>query len=388
MESNINGYNVKIIHVITTLTHGGAEAVLYRLCSNDRLNTHIVVSLMDEGIYAFGPSLQKVGIAVHYLNMPRSRVTISGVIKLFRLIRNLKPDVVQTWMYHADLIGGIVAKLAGVKQIYWNIRNSTLELGKSKYSTIMVLKLCAKLSGFLPKGIVCCAYKAKEVHATLGYDAKKMFIIGNGYDLSIFKESPDLGRKFREELNLAKDTRLLGMVGRFDPQKDHFGLLEALNLVKQAGFEFRFCLVGDDLNFGNIKLIEKIKELDLIEEIILLDRRSDIPVVMNGLDIHLLSSAYGEAFPNVVAEAMACGTPCVTTDVGDAALIVGDTGWVVPPANAARFAEGIAMALKECGGDPDSWQTRREAARTRVIENFGLEKMITAYHAVWRGEGV
>lgn len=375
---------MKIIHVITALTDGGAEDVLYRLCSHDHLNTHIVVSLMDEGIY--GPLLHKAGITVHYLNMPQSRVTIPGVIKLFRLFRDLKPDVVQTWMYHADLIGGIVARLAGIKQIYWNIRNSTLELGKSKYSTIMVLKLCAKLSGFVPKGIVCCAYRAKEVHAALGYDARNMFIIGNGYDLSIFKESSDLGRKFRKELNLEKDVRLLGMVGRFDPQKDHFGLLEALSLVKQAGFGFRLCLIGPDLNAGNVKLIEKIKELGLIEEIILLGRRSDIPVVMNGLDVHLLSSSYGEAFPNVVAEAMACGTPCVTTDVGDAALIVGDTGWVVPPAKVVQLAEAIGTALKELGGDADSWRIRREAARTRVVENFSLEKMITAYHTVWRGE--
>jgi glycosyltransferase involved in cell wall biosynthesis len=180
------------------------------------------------------------------------------------------------------------------------------------------------------------------------------------------------------------DTPLLGMVGRFDPQKDHENLLRALDQLKQAGTLFRCVLVGRGLDATNDQLTAWLEQYGFQDDVLLLGQRSDVPAVMSALDLHVLSSAYGEAFPNVLAEAMACGTPCVTTDVGDAAAIVGDTGWVAPPADTARLAEAIEAALA-VRDDSSVWQARREAARTRVAERFSLEKMVAAYHAVWGG---
>jgi glycosyltransferase involved in cell wall biosynthesis len=384
MESNINGYNVKIIHVITGLSDGGAEDVLYRLCSNDHLNTHIVVSLMDKGKY--GPLLHEEKITVHWLNMPQGRVTISGMVKLYRLIRSLKPDVVQTWMYHADLIGGVLARLAGVSRVFWGIHSSTLEPGKSRRSTIAVAHLNTYLSRWIPVGIVCCAERAREVHQTLGFAVDKLIVIYNGYDLNIFKPDTTARLRLRAEWGVDHDVPLLGMVGRFDPQKDHENLLRALTRIKQADIPFRCVLVGSGLSAANVQLVTWLEQYGLCNEVLLLGQRSDVPAVMNALDLHVLSSS-SEAFPNVVAEAMACGTPCVTTDVGDAAFMVGDTGWVTLPSDAVQLARAIESALT-ARGDVADWQVRCEAARTRVVENFGLGKMITAYHAVWRGEGM
>ena len=138
-----------IVHIITGLSDGGAEAVLYRLCTNDSNAKHTVISLMGMGKY--GSLLEQAGIEVYCLNMPAGRVTISGLRRLYSLLKQLKPDAVQTWMYHADLIGGVAARMAGIKNVYWNIRHTTLEKGKSKKSTIYIAKICAFLSRWVPK---------------------------------------------------------------------------------------------------------------------------------------------------------------------------------------------------------------------------------------------
>lgn len=371
----------KILHIITGLSDGGAEAVLYRLCQFDKKNQHIVISLMDQGKY--GPLLEDMGVQVYCLDMPAGKVRIAALINLYRLIREIKPDVVQTWMYHADLIGGVIARLAGIRNVFWNIRHTTLESGKSKRSTILIAKLCAHLSRFIPEGIVCCAQKAVTVHSELGYEVSKMTVIGNGYDLEVFNPSNDLMVRFRNELNVESGTVVLGMVGRFDPQKDHFGLLSALSIVKSRVPDFKFALIGRDLNSANTALNNEIEKLDLESNIILLDQRTDIASVMHGLDFHILSSAFGEAFPNVLAEAMASETPCVTTDVGDAALIVADTGWVVPAKDPQALAKAMLEAMEEKQNNPQAWQARKQACRERIVNNFSIEKMVEGYHQAW-----
>jgi len=370
-----------VLHIITGLNNGGAEGVLYRLCKYDSLAKHIVVSMMDEGKY--GPTLKAEGIEVHCLNFQQGSVSLSGMLRLFKLIRQNKPEIVQTWMYHADLIGGVVSRLAGVKNVFWNVRNTTLVPGESKRSTIWTAKICARLSGMIPRRIICCAQEAVRVHSDLGYNMEKMSVIGNGYDLSFFSPSDGKGYAFKKDIKLRPDSLLLGMVGRFDQQKDHFGLLRALSIVKNSIPFFCFALIGRDLNPDNHKLNKLIKKYDLEKNIFLLDQRNDIPNVMNGLDIHCLSSSFGEAFPNVLAEAMACGTPCVTTDVGDAALIIGDTGWVVPPKDPQALANAILQAIAEKQNNHHAWSVRKQACRNRIAETFDIETMIKNYHRAW-----
>lgn len=374
---------MQVTHIITSLNNGGAQAVLYRLCTNDTGATHTVISLMDMGKY--GPMLEKAGITVHCLNMPQGKVTLSGLRKLYTLLKKRKHDAVQTWMYHADLIGGVIAKLAGVKKVFWGIHHSNLEPDKSKRSTIAIAKLCARLSKRVPMGIVCCADEALAVHAAIGYDKSKMTVIYNGYRLDQFNINSDSGNAVKQELNIAHAPLVLGLVGRFDPQKDHANLLNALALLKEKNKDFACLLVGADINRDNMELYGQIKRLGLLEHVRLLDQRSDIPAVMNALDVHVLSSTT-EGFPNVVAEAMACGTPCVTTDVGDAALIVGDTGWVVPPSNSEQLFEAITKALNEKQSNADAWNARQQAARQRIEENFSIETMVGKYHRVWDGK--
>lgn len=367
-----------IFHVISGLNDGGAEVVLYRLCTSDKTVKHYVVSLMDEGKY--GSLLRAAGVQVSCLSMPRGRVTASGLWQLWQLLRQVRPQVVQTWMYHADLIGGVIARLAGVKRVFWGIHHTMLDTERSKRSTIWVARLCARISSRVPSTIICCAQKALEVHRDLGYAADKLQVIPNGYDLVRFGIDREVRVRLHGEWSVG-DRWLIGMIGRFDPLKDHKNLLDALAIIKSHGVDFYCVLVGRGLDGSNTQVTTWLGELNLACEVRLLGQRMDIPNVMNALDVHVLSS-FSEAFPNVVAEAMACGTPVVVTDVGDAALIVGETGWVVPPRNPEVLADALLQAHTAMR-DEAAWQARCTAVRQRVETHFSLERMIKNYHLAW-----
>lgn len=371
---------MRILHIITGLKDGGAEAVLYRLCVHDQTHKHHVVSLMDAGKY--GSLLEERGVRVACLNMKKGRVSVRGLWKLWRLIRKLQPDTIQTWMYHADLLGGVTARLAGQRNIIWGIRHSTLDPAESPRSTIFVAKACARLSRFVPRRIICCAEKAQEVHAGLGYNRARMRVVPNGYDLSIFQPNPAAGLQLRQELALSLTEPVIGFVARFDPYKDHETLLRALEILNEKGHCPQSLLIGTGMESANTVLTDRISNLGLTRCVKLLGRRNDIPTVMNALDLHVMSSI-SEGFPNVLAEAMACGTPCVSTDVGDAVAIIGDTGRTVPPRDPQALADAIIDLLAERDGP--AWEKRRNAARHHVAENFSIERMVESYHEAWFG---
>jgi len=372
---------LNVVHVITGLDGGGAEAVLFRLCCADATDTHTVISLVDEGVY--GQPLRDLGVTVHCLGMPRGRITLAGLRRLWTVLRTSRADVVQTWMYHADLLGGVAARLAGLRRVYWGIRNSNLKPAASKFSTIAIARLCAVLSRRVPHRIVSCGQRAAEIHVNLGYDKTKVVVIPNGYDLERFRPDAESRSRLRGEWRIPDRTPLLGMVGRFDPQKDHEGLLRALGTLQRRGIDFRCVLVGSGMSPENGALAEWLKSQRLRDQVLLLGRRSDIPAVMSALDLLVLSSRYGEAFPNVLAEAMACGTPCVTTDVGDSAEIVGGTGWVVRPGSAEDLAVAIGEAIASISQE-DEWRRRQVACRARVEARYGIEAMVAAYRDAWQ----
>jgi glycosyltransferase involved in cell wall biosynthesis len=372
---------MRILHVITGLDDGGAEAVLARLCLADPTGGHGVVSLMGPGKY--GASLIGAGIPVWSLGMPQGRLTLRGIRQLWRLLRRERPSIVQTWMYHADLVGGILARLATPAGVVWNIRNSTLSVEDTSSSTRLVVRLNAALSQRVPSRIVCCAVSAAEVHAGLGYAREKLVVIPNGFDPERFRPDPAAGQALRRTLGIAPDQPVLGMVARYHPQKDHRNLLQAVARLRRDGPRPTLVLAGRGLDRANAELAAMLEAEGLRDVVHLLGPRDDVPAVMNALDVHVLASRFGEAFPNVLAEAMACGTPCVATDVGDAARIVGDCGWVVDPGQPASLAQALAAALA-ARSDQDGWQRRRDRGRRYVVETFSPERMVDRYRALWR----
>lgn len=371
-------HEMKILHIITGLNNGGAEAVLYRLTTADKENTHQVISMMDGGIYE--KLLTRAGVPVHTLEMPRGWITFKGIIKLYQLIRFIRPDVVQTWMYHANLIGGVVARLVGIRALVWGIHgpyDSRLTTVKTK----IVIFGCAYLSGWLSKAIVSCSAYSANVHKKIGYCVKKFIVIPNGYPIDCLNPDKTARYELLAELNLQSKAVVIGMVARFDPYKDHENLFKALSAIIHTGREINCILAGLEMEITNKPLRSLIEKYGIQKEVKLIGPRDDVPKIMASLDLHVLSSA-AESFPNVLAEAMTCGTPCVTTDVGDAALIVGNTGWVVPPSNPDALANAIQEAMDEME-DMAKWNARKEACRLRIVENYSLERMVESYNRVW-----
>jgi glycosyltransferase involved in cell wall biosynthesis len=345
----------------------------------DHCHLHIIVSLSGDGKY--GPLLREAGIPVYCLNLSKNFMSIFGLIRLIRLIVLERPDIVQTWLYHADLIGGIVAKITRVNKIFWGVRHGNLSPSTMKLGTIRVAKVCALLSNLIPTKIISCSKRAINAHVDIGYKKEKFIDIPNGYDLKHLSIDSHGGDLFIDSVGLALKGPVIGMVARFDIQKDHRNLLKALSNLKHSGYKFNCLLAGNGMNADNQVLMGWIAEDSLEDSIFLLGECRNICAMMNAIDIHVLSSL-GEGFPNVVAEAMACGTPCVVTDVGDSSFIVGDTGWVVPPKNPKELARGIKDALDAL--QSERWVDRRIAARARIADNFDIHRMVTKYNQAWQ----
>lgn len=365
----------RIVFIITGLSTGGAEMMLLKVLERldrQRFAPH-VISLTTLGELA--PRIAALGIQVDAVGLKPGLPSPSGFFRLVRLLKRLNPDVVHTWMYHADLLGGVAARLAGVSSIGWCIRNSNLDKNKTKFSTRAVVGLCASISKWVPSRILSCSEKARQVHVACGYAAAKMVVVPNGFELSQFK--PDLDARFRvrAELGITDQTPLVGLIGRFDPQKNHAGFFEAAGILHRHMPQVHFVLAGQGVDVSNAALMQTITQEGVLANIHLLGLRNDMPALMATLDV-LASSSYGEAFPNVLGEAMACGVPCAVTDVGDSAYIVGDTGRVV----ASGDMHGLAAALEELLALPlPEKAALSERARARVAEHFEIGAIVRRY---------
>lgn len=371
---------LRVVHVISGLGQGGAETVLYRLlmASSSRYE-HVVVSLTDEGV--FGPQLKQAGIDVVALGMPPGRVSWTALKALYHLLKRTKPEVVQTWMYHADLIGGVVARLAGIRAVAWGIRNSGAHLQRTSLAVRVSAWLGARLSRKVPAAIVACAQDAAERHQSRGYCAQKITVIPNGYDMARWTADPSVRLRLRAQWGVPLNVPLLGAVARWHPLKDHANLLAAVAHSVRLHPHIRLVLVGEGMDSSNAQLQALLDQHELSERVLLLGRRDDISDVMNALDIHVLSSC-AEGFPNVVAEAMAVGAANVVTNVGDAAFIVDDYGWVAPPRDSQALSTAIDAAVSALG--TPGMAVRLQKGRERVQASFSLNAMVERYDALWQ----
>ena len=365
---------IKVLHIITDLSTGGAEMVLYNLLKGglkERFDNYIV-SLRDVG--TIGLWIRKLDIPVEILDMRNRLPSIHAIKKLNNIVKRFNPEVIHGWMYHGNLAALASRMFAPTKpSIVWGIRQSLYDLKKEKIMTRQVIRANRFFSG-LPAAILYNSRVSKKHHETFGFSPRRSQVIPNGIDIQRVKFSRDARQEIRAELGIPQDALVIGHVARFHPMKDHKTFLKAIARLILDYKKLHVLLCGNSVTWEN-KAIANLIPAEARDRFHLLGERSDVPDLMSAMDIFCLSS-WAEAFPNVLGEAMACGVPCVTTDVGDSMDIVGDTGVVVPPKDSEVLVEGLRKLIEM---EPSQRQLLGRAARKRIEENFSLSTMVKRY---------
>jgi len=370
----------KIVFLITDLDTGGAEIMLLRLLSYlDRGKFDpTVICLSRDG--PLGEKIRSLNIPVVSLRINPANPDPLAWFQLLKYLRQVRPVLLHTWMYHSDFFGGLAGFLLKIP-VVWAIHNSTTNSQFTRKRTLLIIHLCALISRWIPVKIVSCSEKACTIHEDLGYAAEKFVIIPNGFDLGDYRSDPVAGVNLRAELNIEPADPLIGMVARYNPQKDHANFVQAARIYHQAFPQTHFVLCGEGLTWDNAAIVAEIEAAGLRDRFHLLGRRDDMPSVFSALTLHTLSSAYGEAFPNVLGEAMACSVPCVATDVGDSSFLIGDTGMVIPP----RDPQALAAAWERLMNlSQEERLALGERARQRVQQLFSIVQIAQRYQDLYK----
>lgn len=359
---------IKIIHVIAGLGSGGAENMLYKLLkySDKERFHHEVISLIDEGV--FGAKFKNEGIKIHSLKISK-RNFFASLLKAREICKDF--DIVNTWLYHADIFGFIISKILLNKKLIWNIRHSNLDKDVNKKMTLNIIKI----NSFLSRKVDCITYnsqKALKTHSFFGYKNKNNIVIPNGFELNKFKYDANKREIIRKELGVNDECKVLITVGRWDVQKDYDTLIKSLNEVKKKHRNFKMIMVGTNLDKNNTELLDLIIKYDLMENMILLGRRNNVNELLSAADCYI-SSSLGESFSNSIGEAMACELHCIVTDVGDSKYIVGETGIVVPAGNYSELAGRIYELLEK------QKIYKNSHARDRIMNKFNISFVINIF---------
>jgi glycosyltransferase involved in cell wall biosynthesis len=365
-----------IVHVISDLSAGGAENMLKKLVGahRDAAFQHSVVSL--RGLGTIGPQLQQLGVPVHALGMRGVAHIPAMVVRLARKFGELKPDIVHCWMYHGDFLGGLAARVAGIRHVVWSVRVTefTREMGVPRM-TLALRRICALMSGVLPERIVYVAQSARRSHERIGYASGRGEVIPNGYEL------PDPPRdSLRRELALPGDAVIVGTAGRYKPQKGPRGFVEASARLAAQDARLHFVMIGRGFDEDNAELMGWVRATGRADCFHALGERRDLLPLLADMDVFCLNSI-GEGFPNVVAEAMSVGVPCVATDVGDTACLVGDTGTIIPPRNTDALAAALGRMISLTAGERQEIGRR---ARDRIAAHFSLDAIVRRYEDLYR----
>lgn len=361
----------KIIYVTAGLRGGGAEAMLTRLATARPgvADEIIVASLLPaEGHIE---RLAAAGVKVVELRFDRLGGAAAGLFKLAKLISDNRPDIVQGWMYHGDLAALVALLMSGRRKhtrLIWSIRCSDMDLRRYGRGLRMVVKACTLLSSW-PDLVTANSGAGLKSHLALGYRPRRAEVVANGIDIDEFRPDPAVRQAVRGELGIPQDATLLAHVARVDPMKDHGSFLAAMTELPDL-----FALL---VGVGT-------ENLAAARNVLRLGRRHDVARLFAAADLAVSSSRFGEGFSNALAEGMACGLPAIATDVGDAKLILGDTGLVVPPEN----PHALAAAIRALATEPAPARAeRRRKARARIVEQFAMAHAIQRYGELYASLG-
>ncbi len=379
MQSKEKNEKIRIVHIITALNVGGTEMMLCKLSSRMRKDRfeNIFVTLKEKG--KLSEDLESQNIRIYNLGGMSGVLRILALIKLLRILREINPDIIQGSLVQGNLAAQIAAIFLPYRfSTLWNIGYTALPKTETKRSILFIIKILSILS-FLPQKIIFNSETGANDHYRMGYRRDKSCIIPNGFDTKLFSPSVKNRSCVRSELNISEETILIGLIGRFDPLKDHKCFLKAGAKLLSNKQEIFFLLVGREVDWQNRQLKQLIEKLGMSEKVFLLGERLDVHRIMAALDI-ATSSSLAEGSPNVIGEAMSCGVPCVVTDVGDTAWLVGDAGIVVPPRNHEALCKAW-LRLIEMGSAER--RTLGERARKRIEIHFSIQMAVRMYEQLY-----
>lgn len=368
---------MRILHIVPGLNIGGAEIVLRNLVLHPQSAQHInrVVCIGRPGIV--GTQLEQYGIPVDYLNVqPTVPLSLTRLVGLKKLVTQFQPDLIQSWMYHANLLTTLF--VTDGTPVVWALHQDLSDTSWIKPLTGIIMRIGAWASKY-PVKIISVSQRAVESHAALGYAQSKFVVIPNGF--TVEEPIADKNLSIRDELGLSKGTPLLGYFARYHPMKDHANFLAAAEIVHREMPGVHFLLAGRGVQPDNASLTEGVATHQLADVVHLLGERNDVSQLLRQLDVYSTSSR-SEGFPLAVGEAMAAGIPCVVTDVGDSGRLVGDTGLVVPSRNPQALAEAWLTLLRT---SPADRKARGRAASERIRQHFSLDKMVSDYYSLYAG---
>ncbi|MDD3609756.1 MAG: glycosyltransferase [Halothiobacillaceae bacterium] len=373
------GESPRILHIITGLGTGGAEMMLYKVAT--RLSQlglpQCVVSLREGG--PVSERIRAAGVVVHELGMPRGLPTVSGLLELRRIVRQWRPDRVQGWMYHGNLAAWAATRGTGLP-LLWNVRQTLYDLSLERPLSRLVIRANARLSG-AARVIVYNSQLSRLQHEGFGFASAGGLFIPNGFDTVAMRADAAARTAWRERLGLPDDALLMGLVARYHPMKNQEGFLRAAARVVAQRPGVHVLLAGRGVDGDNASLREVIATTGLGGQVHLLGEVADIASLHAALDVEVSASHTVEAFSNAIGEAMACAVPCVVTDVGDSAAVVGTTGRVVPPSDEAA----LAAALQELLALPvPARRALGQQARERIRQHYDLEAVARTYAALYR----
>lgn len=378
----------RLVHVINCLSVGGAERMLVRLAkATDRaaFETHVVTLLDWDRRETLAPELERAGFAVHRCGLDPRRPGPRALLRLRSLLREIRPDVVQSWLYHANAAATLArCNLDPMPGLAWNIRQSVADLRDEPRGMRTAIRLNAWLSR-RPDVIVNNSARSAADHRALGFRPRREEIVPNGIDMGAFAPAPGAGTVARDAarrlLGITDDATVVAAAGRSHPMKDHPGLIDAFGRIAGRRADALLLIAGRDVDDTNEPLLAAIATAGLSARVRLLGERLDLPRLYPAFDCFVSSSARGEGFPNVIAEAMASGVPVVATDVGDTSELVGGAGTIVPPGDPMALAAAIETTL---GLDPAARLAGIDAARDRIARRYDIGAIARRYEAIWK----
>ncbi len=361
---------IKIAFITTGLATGGAEMMLFKLLTRIDRNkfSPIVVSIIAGG--KFVDRIKALNIPVYFLGMRRGRPNPLGVLKLIKILNKIKPDLIQGWMYHGNLIALIGNYLTKNKiPVLWSIHHTVDSLKNEKVSLATIIKVTSILSEKVTK-VIFSSHIGQVQHLHLGYDVNNALTINDNFDISFLDKPSGFQANMSNSIRLPKDSIVIGSLARYHPMKDHLNLISSASKMVKVYPELHFVLAGVYIDTDNDELMSRILHFGIEDRVHLLGEIQYVPEFMTSLNIFTSSSAFGESFPNVIGEAMTCRTPCVVTDVGDSKFIVGDTGIVIPPRNQDALIEAWSELIEI--GEAERQKLGRKA-RIRIREYFDID---------------